>query len=235
MIPKKIHYCWFGRNPKPKLAEKCINSWKKYCSDYEIVEWNEDNFDINKYPYAKYCLDNQKYAFLSDFARLIIISEEGGIYFDTDVEVVRNFDDLLSNEAFYGFENNEYVATGLGFGAEKKHVTVIEMLKEYDLVQKEDEIFELKSCPQLNTAALLKLGLQLNGNEQVIAGAHIYPTDFFNPFEDATGILKITKNTHSIHWYAKSWISKWKVLRSKLTRPLHRIFGVDFFRKRKNR
>ncbi len=233
MIPKKIHYCWFGRNPKPKLAEKCINSWKKYCPDYEIVEWNEDNFDINKHPFAKYCLDNQKYAFLSDFARLIIVSKEGGIYFDTDVEIVRNFDDLLNNEAFYGFETNEYVATGLGFGAEKNHVTVIEMLNEYDRIQKEDGSFELKSCPQLNTAALLKFGLQLNGNEQVIAGARIYPADYFNPFEDATGILKTTKNTYSIHWYAKSWISKRKVLRSKLTRPLHRIFGVDFFRKKK--
>ena len=178
MIPKKIHYCWFGRNPKPKLAEKCISSWKKHCPDYEIVEWNEDNFDINKYSYAKYCLDNQKYAFLSDFARLIIVSEEGGIYFDTDVEIVRNFDDLLNNEAFYGFETNEYVATGLGFGAEKNHVTVNEMLKEYDCIQKEDGTFELKSCPQLNTAALLKSGLQLNGNEQVVAGAHIAPHPF---------------------------------------------------------
>ena len=233
MIPKKIHYCWFGRNPKPKLAEKCIASWKKHCPDYEIVEWNEDNFDINKYPYAKYCLDNKKYAFLSDFARLVVVSEEGGIYFDTDVEIVKNFDDLLNNEAFYGFENDEYIATGLGFGAQKKHVTVVEMLKEYDGLQKEDGTFGLKSCPQINTTALLKLGLQLNGKEQTITGAHIYPADYFNPFEDATGKLKTTKNTYSIHWYAKSWISKKKVLRSKLTRPLHRIFGTDFFREKK--
>ena len=233
MIPKKIHYCWFGRNPKPKLAEKCIASWKKLCPDYEIVEWNEDNFDIEKYPYAKYCLDNKKFAFLSDFVRLIVISEEGGIYFDTDVEVIRSFDDLLNNEAFYGFETDEFVATGLGFGAIKNHVTVVDMLKEYDHLQKEDGTFELKSCPQLNTAALLRLGMQLNGKEQIVVGAHIYPADFFNPFEDATGILRTTKNTYSIHWYAKSWISKRRILRSKLTRPLHRIFGTDFFRKRR--
>ena len=231
MIPKKIHYCWFGRNPKPKLAEKCIRSWKKYCLDYEIIEWNEDNFDVDKYPYAKYCLDNQKYAFLSDFVRLVVVAEQGGLYFDTDVEVIRKLDDLLNYKAFYGFENNEYVASGLGFGAEKGQVTVLKMLDEYNGLKKEDNTFELKGCPILNTNALVKLGLQQNGKEQEVAGAHVFPADYFNPFEDATGLLNSTKNTHSIHWYAKSWMSKRKIFRSKLTRPLHRLLGVDFFRK----
>ncbi len=232
MIPKKIHYCWFGRNPKPKLAEKCIASWKKYCPDYEIIEWNEDNFDVDKYPYARYCLDNQKYAFLSDFVRLIVVAEQGGIYFDTDVEVVRSQDNLLQYEAFYGFENDEYVASGLGFGAEAGHITVMKMLEEYDNLVREDGSFELKGCPRLNTEALVKLGLQQNGREQEVAGAHIFPADYFNPFEDATGLLKSTENTYTIHWYAKSWMSKRKIIRSKLTRPLHRLFGTDFFRKR---
>ena len=231
MIPKKIHYCWFGRNPKPKLAEKCIRSWKKYCLDYEIIEWNEDNFDVDKYPYAKYCLDNQKYAFLSDFVRLVVVAEQGGLYFDTDVEVIRKLDDLLNYKAFYGFENNEYVASGLGFGAEKGQVTVLKMLDEYNGLKKEDNTFELKGCPILNTNALVKLGLQQNGKEQEVAGAHVFPADYFNPFEDATGLLNSTKNTHSINWYAKSWMSKRKIFRSKLTRPLHRLLGVDFFRK----
>ena len=118
MIPKKIHYCWFGRGEKPKLAKKCLKSWSKYCPDYEIVEWNEDNFDVEQYPYAKFCLQNKKWAFLSDFARLVIVHEHGGIYFDTDVELVRSPDSLLSYEAFYGFENDQNVATGLGFGAQ---------------------------------------------------------------------------------------------------------------------
>lgn len=231
MIPKKIHYCWFGRNPKPKLAEKCIASWKKYCPDYEIIEWNEDNFDIEKYPYAKYCLAQKKYAFLSDFARLIVIQEQGGIYFDTDVETVRNFDTLLNYDAFYGFENDKYVASGLGFGAEKNQITVVKMLEEYEKLQKEDGTFELKGCPRLNTEALVKLGLQQNGKEQEVAGAHIFPSEWFNPYEDATGLLNSTDNTYSIHWYAKSWMSKRKIIRSKLTRPLHRLLGVDFFRK----
>lgn len=233
MIPKKIHYCWFGKNPKPKLAEKCISSWKKYCPDYEVVEWNEDRFDVDKYPYAQHCLKNQKYAFLSDFVRLVVISEQGGIYFDTDVEVIRNFDDLLKYEAFFGFENNEYVASGLGFGAEKGHITVIKMLEEYDRLQKAGGDFNLEGCPRLNTEALIKLGLQQNGKEQEVAGAHVFPAEYFNPFEDATGLLKSTKNTYSIHWFAKSWMSKRKILRSKLTRPLHRLLGVDFFRKKR--
>ncbi len=132
MIPKTIHYCWFGRNPKPKLAKKCIASWKKYCPDYEIIEWNEDSFDVEQYPYAKFCLENKKYAFLSDFVRLVVIAKKGGIYFDTDVEVIKKLDGLLDYDAFYGFENDSYVASGLGFGSEKGHVTVIKMLEEYE-------------------------------------------------------------------------------------------------------
>lgn len=235
MIPKKIHYCWFGKNPKPRLAEKCISSWKKICPDYEIIEWNEDSFDVRKYPYAKYCLENKKYAFLSDFVRLAVIAEQGGIYFDTDVELIRRLDDLLGYEAFYGFENNEYIASGLGFGAEKRHVTVLKMMEEYCGLLKEDGTFELTGCPILNTSALEKLGLQRNGKKQVVRGAHVFPADYFNPFEDATGLLRTTENTYSIHWYAKSWMSRRKIIRSKLTRPLHRLLGVDFFRKLKQR
>ena len=208
MISKTIHYCWFGRNPKPKLVKKCIESWKKYCPDYQIVEWNEDNFNSEKYPYAKYCFDNQKYAFLSDYVRLVVIAENGGIYFDTDVQLIKKLDDLLKYEAFYSFENNEYIATGLGFGAEKGHITVLKMLEEYNCLKHEDQFFELIKCPLLNTAALIKLGLQQNGKEQDVQGAHIFPTEYFCPKDYTTGITKITKNTYSIHHYSASWFSK---------------------------
>mgnify|MGYP001780597132 FL=1 len=124
MIPKKIHYCWFGRGIKPELARKCIQSWEKYCPDYEIIEWNEDNFDINQYPYLRWCYENRKWAFLSDFARLLVVYQNGGIYFDTDVELIRTPDELLMCNAFYGFENDENIATGLGFGAEPQNKTV---------------------------------------------------------------------------------------------------------------
>ena len=115
MIPQKIHYCWFGRGEKPKLAQKCIASWKKYCPDYEIIEWNEDNFNLDYNGYTRYCYDNKKWAFLSDFARLVVVAEHGGIYFDTDVELLKRPDELLKFEAFYGFENNENIKEKLAF------------------------------------------------------------------------------------------------------------------------
>lgn len=236
MIPKKIHYCWFGRGPKPKLADKCIRSWKKYCPDYEIIEWNEDNFDVSSYPYAKYCLENKKWAFLSDFVRLVVIYEHGGIYFDTDVELIKNIDHLLQNQAFYGFENPENIATGLGFGSEAGHISVKLMLQEYfNLKQDATGKFPCIVCPALNTQALKLLGLKTNGEFQIIDGALMLPSDFLNPYDDPTGVLKKTTNTVSIHWYGKSWMSKKKIIRSYLTKPFHRIFGVDCFKRLKKR
>ena len=230
MIPKKIHYCWFGRGEKPKQAQKCIASWKKLCPDYEIIEWNEDNFDVEAYPYAKFCLENRKYPFLSDFVRLVAVSEQGGIYFDTDVELVRRPDELLQYEAFYGFENDSNVNTGQGFGAVPHHCTVEEMKKQYlKLKPEEDGGYPLIICPKLNTDALLNFGLKLNGQRQNVAGAEILPVEYMNPYDDPTGRLTKTENTISIHWYSKSWMSKGTILRSFLTKPFHRVFGVDCF------
>ena len=230
MIPKKIHYCWFGRGEKPKLAKRCIASWKKYCPDYEIIEWNEDNFDIAKYPYAQYCLENRRWSFLSDFVRLAVVSEHGGLYFDTDVELIARPDELLRYDAFYGFENDENIATGLGFGCLAGHPTVQAMKQAYlDLPRQADGTYALAACPALNTRALLPFGLALNGERQNIAGAEILPADYLNPYDDPTGTLNKTKNTVSIHWYSKSWMSKGTILRSRLTKPLHRIFGKDCF------
>ena len=131
MIPKKIHYCWFGRGEKPRLSKRCIASWHRFCPDYEIIEWNEENFQLDSLAYTRYCYDRKQYAFLSDFVRLIVVSEQGGIYFDTDVELIRKPDELLAHKAFYGFENDQYVATGLGFGAVAHHVTVEAMKQQY--------------------------------------------------------------------------------------------------------
>lgn len=232
MIPKKIHYCWFGRGEKSKLTKKCISSWKQYCPDYEIIEWNENNFNIDQHPYLRWCYDNQKWAFLSDFARLLIIKENGGIYFDTDVELIREPNVLLQYSAFFGFENNENIATGLGFGAEANHITVVAMIDLYmNLQRNADGSFPLIVCPALNTKALIPLGLCLNGERQNVKGAEILPVDFLNPYNDQTGVLTKTGNTISIHWYSKAWLDKKAVLRSQITKPFHRIFGVDCFRK----
>lgn len=230
MIPKTIHYCWFGRGEKPKLAKRCIASWKKYCPDYEIIEWNEDNFDIAAYPYAAYCYRQRKWAFLSDFVRLVVVEAHGGLYFDTDVELVRKPDFLLEHEAFFGFENETNINTGHGFGAMAHAPSVITMLHTYlSLQPTNDGNFPIMGCPVLNTAALVELGLQCSGKRQTVAGAEIYPAEYFNPYESSTGRLRRTKETVSIHWYSMSWLNRGQILRSKFTRPFHRLFGDQCF------
>ena len=228
MIPKKIHYCWFGGNPKPDSVQKCINSWKRFCPDYEIIEWNESNFDIHCMPFVEQAIEAKKYAFASDVARLMVVYENGGLYFDTDVEVVRNFDDLLENKAFLGFENNEYVASGLGFGSEadveffKRHIDAY----RNEVFIKEDGSFNMLGCPRVATKLLVERGLVQNGQEQLVDNVRIYPTDYFNPFDSITGKLNKTNNTYSIHWYDASWsdISKSKL---KFNRFIRRILGVN--------
>ena len=227
MIPKKIHYCWFGRGEKPKLAKKCIASWKKYCPDYEIIEWNEDNFDINTNEYTKWCYENKKYAFLSDYVRLLVVYRHGGIYFDTDVELVKNPDCLLKNQAFFGFESNEYVNTGVGFGAEVESIIIRQMINEYAPLL--DGKHGVIGCPKLNTEALVKLGLKRDGSYQEFPWGTVYPKEYFNPYESTTGVLNKTENTVSIHWYMGSCLTARQKIRSAVSKPLHRIFGVDCF------
>ena len=231
MIPKKIHYCWFGGKEKPELAKKCIASLQAFCPDWEITEWNETNFDFSSYPYAQYCLEKGHWAFLSDFVRLAVVAEQGGVYFDTDVELIRPIEALLEHDAYFGFEDGSHINTGLGFGARAGHNTVVAMLDEYLTLRPEtDGSYPLITCPRLNTAALAKLGLTPNGLLQTVAGAVILPADYLNPYEYTTGITRKTENTYSIHWYTQSWVSPAAQLRSKLTRPFHRVFGADCFR-----
>lgn len=237
MIPKTIHYCWFGGKSKPKLAEKCISSWKKYCPDYEIIEWNEKNFDVNMNGYTKMCYENKRWAFLSDYARLWAVYQNGGLYFDTDVELIRNPDYLLSDEAFFGFETKQkdsFLATGLGFGSVAGGLALKEMLNEYD--QLLDGEHGVIGCPLLNTAALLRLGLKPSGEYQHFDWGTVYPPDYFNPLESSTGRMIKTENTVSIHWYMGSFLSPGQKLRSAITKPFHRLFGDDCFAflKRKN-
>ncbi len=229
MIPKTIHYCWFGRGKKPKLAQKCIASWRKICPDYEIIEWNEDNFDVNHNDYTRFTFENNLYAYLSDYARLYVVERYGGIYFDTDVELIKKTDDLLKDEAFFGFETEDFITTGVGFGAEPHHPAVKAMLDAYD--NKDSSIYindflnnrKLTGSPKMNTYALTPFGLKQNGARQKVLSAEIYPPDFFCPFDDVTGELRKTNNTVSIHWYLKSANGKNARARAKITRPLHRL------------
>ena len=235
MIPKKIHYCWFGRGEKPKLAKKSIDSWKKFCPDYEIIEWNEDNFDVNMNEYTQMCYEQKKYAFLSDYVRLLVVYQNRGLYFDTDVELIKNPDFLLKEEAFFGFETegtknkNEIINTGLAFGSIASGLALKAMLDEYNPLL--DGKHGTIGCPILNTNAMIKLGLKSESAIQKLPYATIYPKEYFNPYESTTGVLKKTKNTVSIHWYAGSWLSPAQRVKSIFTRPLHRIFGTECFQK----
>lgn len=236
MIPKKIHYCWFGGNEKPKSVIKCIESWKHYCPDYDIIEWNESNFDIKAHPFISQAYDAKKWAFISDYARLYIVYNNGGIYLDTDVELVKNLDPLLSSDMYIGFEGGEYVNTGSGFGAVKGHAFLLENMKAYDTehIMDENGKFVGISCPVYTTNLLKKGGLiDDNGTVQSVCGVTVYPSDYFCPYDYTTGVMKMTDNTYSIHMYSMTWIGKGQVIRSKITRVFHRLFGKDVFHKRK--
>ncbi len=212
MIPKIINYCWFGNNELPESVLKCIESWKKYCPDYEIIQWNENNYDYKKQAYTLEAYEAEKWAFVSDFARLDIVYNNGGIYLDTDVELVKNLDSLLENKCFLGIEQpSHYINTGIGFGAEKGNEAVKEMLDEYAGAH-----FKLANgiydttipCPAKNTKPFYKYGFNLEIDKPVnLGGAMVYPPEYFCPFERKINELNVTENTYSIHHYDSSWVS----------------------------
>ena len=211
MIPKVIHYCWLGGNPLPQSAIKCIESWKKYCPDYEIREWNESNLDFQNAPaFVKQAYEAKAWGFVPDYFRLWIIYHYGGIYLDTDVQMIKSFDPLLHNIAFAGFEGDKHVNFGSGFGAEKGHPMIKEHLDLYNSIQfrNSDGTLNRVASPVITTQWLQKKGLVADTGEiQVIDGLHIYPQDYFAPKSFDTGVTKITKNTYSIHQYDASWFT----------------------------
>ena len=207
MIPKVIHYCWFGRNPKPASVMKCMASWRKYCPDYEIIEWNEDNFPISDNLYCQQAYNAKKWAFATDYARLWIVYHYGGIYLDTDVEIIRPWDDLLTHDCFLGREPRFHVNTGIGFGAIKGHPVIKQMLDDYKDIPfiLEDGKMDLWTCPHRNSQWLFENGLRHDDSYQEIHGAVIYPAEFFSPKDAWSRQSLITKNTYSIHHCDGSW------------------------------
>lgn len=225
MIPKIIHYIWFGRNPKPELALKCIESWKKYCPDYEIIEWNEDNFDLNTAPlYVRQAYEAKKWAFVSDYVRLWAMIEHGGIYMDIDVEVLRPLDEFLVHQAFSGFEDPESIPTGI-MACEKGFPLFTELMHYYDDASflNDDGSPNLTTNVKIITQMCLERGLVLNGQYQQIQGFALYPSDVFCPFSYATGRLKKTKRTATIHWFSGSWYSEHRNKWKKVERLVNRV------------
>lgn len=232
MIPKIIHYCWFGRGELTPLAKKCIASWRQYLPDYEIKEWNEDNFNVNCIQYTADAYKAGKYAFVSDYARFLVLYEYGGVYFDTDVEVVRSLDDVLEKGPFMGFEllgENMAVAPGLGLATESGldlYKTILEQYEYLPFLTEKGTLNPYTMIP-LVTDLLRERGLQGNGTIELIADIYIYPPDWFNPYDDALGRLKITDNTRTIHWYAKSWMPEEKAWKTGLKRLIRRVIGKE--------
>lgn len=220
MIPKVIHYCWFGKNPLPKYAVRCINSWKKYCPDYEIIEWNESNFDIQSCDYIAQAYEKKKWAFVSDYARFWILYNFGGIYFDTDVELIKPIDKLINLGPFMGYEaycdieflnpRHEYLVNpGLGIAAEREmglYKKVIDYYSGLNFISASDTN-NIKTVVEIVSEILSSNGLELNGKFSKVCGIAIYPEDYFCPLNYANGKLHITDNTVSIHHYETSWQS----------------------------
>jgi polysaccharide pyruvyl transferase WcaK-like protein len=211
-IPKIIHYCWVGGNPKPQSVLYCIESWKRCCPDYEIREWNETNYDFTKNEYMRQAYEAKKWGFVPDYARLDIVYEHGGIYLDTDVEMVRSFDDLLEHDSFFGFEDTgdgEYfVACGLGFGAAKRNPLLKELRDYYDPISflNQDGTLDLTPAPRHNTPIFAQYGIRMDNKLQEKDGNMFYPAEYFCPKIFKTGKLKQTKNTYSIHHFSASWM-----------------------------
>lgn len=224
-IPKIIHYCWFGGNPLPEDAKRYMKSWEKYCPEYEIVEWNESNFDINSVPYVKEAYEEKKWAFVTDYVRLYALNLYGGIYMDTDVEVLKNLDIFLVNEGFSGFEREDAIPTGI-MAAEKNNSFINELMHEYDDLhfRRDDGSLDLTTNVTRITNCALKHGLKLNNKEQKFGDFKVYPKEYFCPKDYLSGQIVLTENTYTIHHFSGSWHSKrqknWQEFEKKITLKL---------------
>ena len=241
LIPKTINYCWFGKNDKNPLLLKCIESWKRFFPDYQIVEWNEDNFDVNIIEYTKEAYSAKKWAFVSDYARLYIIYHHGGIYFDTDVEVLKNFSFLLKECGYLCFENttnepdSKTIATGLGFAAEPKNEIIKALMEDYHGLHfvGEDGELDMTPCPIRNTRVLKKMGIKTDGTMQKIGNIIIYPFDYFCGVDIANSHIFITENTYTIHHYSATWkeeAGRWISFKYGILIPgIQKILGISTY------
>ena len=210
MIPKIIHYCWFGGNPLPPLAKKCLDSWRRYCPDYEIIKWSEDNFDIEAAPlYVRQAYKEKKWAFVSDYVRLYAMVKYGGIYMDTDVEVIKSLDSFLKHRAFSGFEDDVHILTGI-MACEKDFPLFNEFLHYYDAAEfynADGEISYITNVTVITNICAAK-GFCPDNQFQEVEGFAIYPKHVFCPVNYVTRNLEKKRDTVTIHWFAGSWLTE---------------------------
>lgn len=226
MIPKKIHYCWFGNNEMPEQVKKYISSWKKYCPDYEIVEWNESNFDIHQYKYTEEAYNEKKWAFVTDVVRLYVMVNYGGIYMDTDVEVLKPLDEFLDLKAFSGFETNNNISTGI-MACEKGFPLFSELLKRYEnrpFILPDGSLDTSTNVIEITNVCLSK-GLKQDNTLQTIEGFTLFPADYFCPKDYSTGEINITSRTYTVHHFNGSWLSKTQKKEIRLRNWLVNHFG----------
>ncbi|MDR1385791.1 MAG: glycosyl transferase [Planctomycetaceae bacterium] len=231
MIPKTIHYCWFGGKPLPGLATRCIASWKKYCPDYKIIEWNESNFDVSINDYMNEAYIAKKWAFVSDYFRLWVLFHYGGIYMDTDVEVLRPIDVFLTEKAFSGFESINYVPTGI-MAAEvglPVYKELLDLYRDRHFVNKIG-MYDYTTNVRIITDFFQKRGLLLNNQKQVVQNITFYPNDYFCPKIWKTKEVILTKNSYTIHHFEGSWLSKLSIMK----RVFRKLIGdktVDYLKR----
>ena len=231
MIPKTIHYCWLGGAPLPGLALKCIESWKKFCPDYRIVLWDENNLDLSSDRYVRYQFAAKNWALTTDFLRFKILYDHGGVYFDTDVELIKPIDELLKKHAFIGIDSVGFVNPGSGLGSEKDFPLWKVLLDQYNA-------YDFSVDPSPPAFSVLKkftksLGYSSTDRILTIKDLTIYPADYFSPINLTTRKLKITDNTYSIHHYLGSWVSdehkRWTELRVRFIKYFGEKFGLKFY------
>lgn len=234
-IPKIIHYCWFGNGSKSELAQKCIDGWRRILHEYEFKEWNEKNFDININIYVKQAYERKKYAFVSDYVRLYALYNYGGIYLDTDVEIIESFNQLLSNKGFIGFEDEELISTAV-IGAEKENLLIKKWLDTYENREFEEN-GKVKDVTNVRciTDLLLNHGLNQNNQIQLVYDEYmtIYPQEYFSPLKIGQKEPKITSNTKTIHWFEGTWVSLGKRIKIKFVSLIKARIGFKNYNKLK--
>ena len=215
-IPKVIHYCWFGGNDLGEKELRCIESWRKFLPNYEIRRWDESNWDVRCCEYVSEAYDAKKWAFVSDYARFEILYKQGGLYFDTDVEVIKPIGDIVAKGPFMGFETDwapeagqSTVAPGLGLAANPGLDLYKAVLDSFngDHFVKTDGTYDETTIVTRTTAILAQRGLEARDGIQRVDGVWIYPSEYFNPKDYATGVIRTTENTRTIHHFSMSWIS----------------------------